>query len=367
MKFQKHLLLFFILISGSIFSQKFKKNKENDSLKKVTFAAVPIINYNRSFGFIGGAMTSMYYKVNKKDTISPSSSTMLMGIYSTSNTYFTAAIQQFYLAENSWRVKLGVGTGQVFFQYFQEFASYGGGNTYQNEDGEWVDYTTKRNMFFTNIQRKIIPSFYVGIETNFSLATTEFDSSKPSSSSNINSLGYNLLLDSRDNVNYPTKGWYVQFKNKFIREGLGSTSNFDSFELAANYFWDVYKNNKSVLVSRFYSNIATGNVPFEGENVIGQNDLRGYSEGKYRGKQVYAVQTELRQHIHKKFGMIGFLGVGSAVDAFNEISDSELLPSVGIGFRYLMIPQEKINIGIDFGVGKDDWSLAFKIGETFGR
>jgi len=44
-----------------------------------------------------------------------------------------------------------------------------------------------------------------------------------------------------------------------------------------------------------------------------------------------------------------------------------MLPSVGFGVRYLMIGKEKINIGVDVGFGRDDWSLAFRIGETFGR
>jgi hypothetical protein len=32
-----------------------------------------------------------------------------------------------------------------------------------------------------------------------------------------------------------------------------------------------------------------------------------------------------------------------------------------------MLPSEKVNIGIDAGVGKGDYSLTFRIGESFGR
>ncbi len=122
-----------------------------------------------------------------------------------------------------------------------------------------------------------------------------------------------------------------------------------------------------MLVSRLFTDIAAGEVPFNGENVVGQDDLRGYSQGRYRAEQVYALQTELRQNIHNKFGMIGFLGVGYAMDKPSELAQVDILPSAGLGFRYLMIPDEKINIGVDVGVGRDDWSLTFRIGETFGR
>ena len=65
--------------------------------------------------------------------------------------------------------------------------------------------------------------------------------------------------------------------------------------------------------------------------------------------------------------MVGFLGVASAVEKFSDIFSSELLPGVGAGLRYRMIPSMKINIGVDGGIGKDDRSLTFRIGESFGR
>ncbi|MCK4560926.1 MAG: hypothetical protein KAV45_14180 [Calditrichia bacterium] len=43
-----------------------------------------------------------------------------------------------------------------------------------------------------------------------------------------------------------------------------------------------------------------------------------------------------------------------------------LLPGAGVGLRYMAIPSEKINIGIDIAKGIDDWGLYFRIGETFG-
>ena len=57
------------------------------------------------------------------------------------------------------------------------------------------------------------------------------------------------------------------------------------------------------------------------QTYIGQDDIRGYSKGEYRGDQVYTAQVELRQNISNKFGMVGFLGAGVAVDQFSDISN----------------------------------------------
>lgn len=364
-------LIFFCNLSVDSVAQ-FKKSASNDTTKKVTFAAIPIINYNSTFGLMGGAMGAMYYKLNKKDTISPSSSTMLMGMYSTSKTYFALAMQQMYFNEDKWRAKFGIGRGDIFFQYFQGLPSLGNFGAY-NEEGVWINYNTTMNFLLLDVSRLVIKNLYVGAEVLLNKANTEYDFPDSETGENItsvaqmNSLGYTLLYDSRDHVNHPTKGFFIQYKNRFIREALGASDNFNRFEIAANNFWDLNKNGNSVLVSRVFANISSGDVPFEGENVVGRDDIRGYSEGKYRGNQVYALQAELRQNVYKKFGMVGFLGIASAVDQMNEIPKSELLPGAGIGIRYLMIPSEKINVGFDVGVGKDDWSLTFRIGETFGR
>ena len=114
-------------------------------------------------------------------------------------------------------------------------------------------------------------------------------------------------------------------------------------------------------------NVAAGDVPFEGQTVVGGDDIRGYSQGRYRADQVYTLQAEYRWNFYKRWGLVGFAGIASAVEKFSEIPDKELLPGVGVGIRFRMLPAHKINIGIDGAVGKDDYSITFRIGESFGR
>lgn len=363
-----------IVISSvhSVFAQRPAMSKI-DSTKKIKIAAIPVINYDRSYGLIIGALGSMFYKINKTDTISPSSSSMLMGIWATNHTAMIMGVQQFYFNEDRWRLKLIGGSGNIFFQYFQEVPNLPPSFPQVFKDGTWIDYNTNAQFLVIDARRKVFSNFYAGILFTSQWTKTTFDienpvtGEKPTDSANMISLGYSLLYDSRDNVNYPDQGYFIQFKNNFNREAFGSTSDFNGYELAANYFWDINHNSNSILVSRIYTEISAGDVPFQGENYIGGDDLRGYSQGRYRGNQVYALQTELRQHVYKRFSAIAFFGFGTAVNSFSDLSDAPFLPSLGGGVRYRMIPSEKINIGIDAGVGKDDWSLTFRIGETFGR
>src|SRR6478752_2609949 len=74
-------LLAFTCANGQRSSEvKAKKEKSG-------FAAIPMINYNRTQGVIVGALVSNYYKLNKKDTISPSSNTGIFGMYTQQKSY----------------------------------------------------------------------------------------------------------------------------------------------------------------------------------------------------------------------------------------------------------------------------------------
>jgi hemolysin activation/secretion protein len=160
---------------------------------------------------------------------------------------------------------------------------------------------------------------------------------------------------------------FLNFKNQFYRSWAGSDYEFERYLITYNQFFKLDLKEKQILAVRASLNISAGNVPFEGQSVVGSDDIRGYSQGKYRNDQVYAVQAEYRWTFYKRWGMVAFAGVASAVPKFADIPDNEILPGVGAGLRFRLLPTEKVNIGIDYGIGKDDYSITFRIGESFGR
>jgi outer membrane protein assembly factor BamA len=205
----------------------------------------------------------------------------------------------------------------------------------------------------------------VDSETTFDFPDFFPDSLK-NDARNMNNIGGQLTYDRRDHQLNPYSGFKAMLKASFYRDWMGSDDDFNRYELSHNHYFTL-KNKRNILVARFYATISTGNVPFLGQNVVGQDDIRGYSSGKYRNNQVYALQTEYRWRFYKRMGMVGFLGVASAVEYLPDIFENELLAGAGIGIRYLMIPKERINVGIDIAKGKGDWGLYFRIGEAFGR
>jgi hemolysin activation/secretion protein len=335
----------------------------NDTTKNRSLAAIPILNYSNTLGAGIGLMGQMFYKVNKNDTISPSSSTGIVGIYYTNNSYLGMAFQRLYLKEDRWRLMLAAGLGNFNYQYWQEI-----GQNY----GTFIDFSTGAPFAMARIERQVYNRLYFGVEGTYSEAETDFDlpdffpDELKNQRINLSNVGYLFNFDKREHQSNPYGGYNFEFKNNFYRSWIGSGADFESFKITYNHYYKI-KNERNILATRVKATIATGDVPFQGQSVVGQDDIRGYSNGRYRGDQVYAMQAEYRWRFYKKFGMVGFAGVASAVENLNDIFDEELLPGSGVGIRYMMLPKERINIGIDVAKGKDDWGLYFRIGESFGR
>lgn len=332
--------------------------------KKTRLAGIPIINYNRTQGLCIGGMGAGYFKMNGKDTISPSSNAGLAGLYTTSNSYMLFGFSQLYFKEDRWRMRAAAGIVDVNFQFYYESPVAA--------VGSFVDYQTKANLVLFQLQRKVFRRVYAGVTGTYMASTTTFNfpnelGGDSTHKSALNNIGYILSNDTRDNVNYPVRGMFLNFKNQFYQNWVGSDYDFTRYVLSYNQFFSLKKNERHVLVMRANIDIAVGDVSFEGQTVVGMDDIRGYSQGKYRGNQVYTLQTEYRWNFYKRFGMVAFFGFASAVENFSEIFESQVLPGVGAGLRFRMIPSEKINIGIDGAVGRDDYSITFRIGESFGR
>ena len=127
---------------------------------------------------------------------------------------------------------------------------------------------------------------------------------------------------------------------------------------------------KGVLGFGLAGGLATGDVPFDGYQTYGtRNNLRGYPGGKYRGKYMVAIQSEYRYNIYNRWGAVAFAGTGSVwgnEENGEESFEQDWLPSIGLGARYMVSLEKRINIRLDYAVGVDgNQGLYFGIMEAF--
>ena len=361
---RKLLFLFILFTPLFIQAQDNKKEKIQKEDKKVNYAFIPIIMYNSSFGMQFGAMANAYFDLNKADTISPASSVAFFGSVFTNKTLFTGIFNKMYFKEDKWRTKFGLGYGNINFQTYFEFPV---GIPGLPEGGKFVDFTTQMTFIYGEGTRLVVDRLYLGLRTVYSVSTTEFDS-KIIPDEKIHQFGLGLAseYDKRSNIFNPHNGFNAKINTFSFFEELGSTDAYHNVNITYNQYFPL--NERTTIMTRVFADISLGDkVPFNGQNVVGRDDLRGYSNGKYRAYQVYNIQSEYRWNFYKKWGMVAFGGLAIATDDFQGKNFSGVLPAVGAGIRFKAIPSRNINIGIDFAVGKEDWGVYFRIGEAFLR
>ncbi len=348
----------YLPLSGQEAEEKARPQEEDQKsppkTDKTRFAAVPVLNYNEATGLGLGALVGVFYPVSQKDEVSPPSSTMLFGFYAKNKTNAFGLAQKFYLKKDTYRLTMALVRASVNFQFYNE-----------NIAGGFIDYNTGARFALLQAERRVAKSFYVGLRYRYNRSRTTFDIPVDYDPPEVtySGLGPVLSFDSRDSVFGPRRGWLIKLDTVINHDVFGSARDYTILEAAANAYFTLPKG--AVLAGRIFARAGVGDVPFEEQAVMVGTDLRGYSSGKYRGEQKYTVQAEYRRTLFKKIGAVAFGGFGWVADDISRIRLANILPSIGIGVRYLMIPAYGINVGIDFAVGKDDTAFYFRIGEAF--
>ncbi len=357
-----------------ILSSLFAQEKDVDSLfneSSNTFTAVPLINNNPAMKTGFGGMGMYFFKVDKKDSISPPSIINLIGLYSTNDSYVMILSSRLFWNQDKNRATFATGTTNINNDFLYEF---------EGTDVRLV-FTEQRKFITLEYSRKLIGELYLGLlylgtQTNYKFDkgsqeendfTREFFESNNIQDNFVSSIGLNISYDTRDYVYYPTKGLMFSIRPKLNAEWLGSDNDYIDTDYSMTYFTS-FASNKVLGIS-LSGGFAWGDVPFDGYQNYGiRNSLRGYAVGKYKGKNMVAAQAEYRWRFYKKWGMVGFAGIGSVWgnDSEEEAFEQALLPSAGAGLRFMVSPAKKINLRLDYAFGIDgNQGLYFGVMEAF--
>jgi len=181
----------------------------------------------------------------------------------------------------------------------------------------------------------------------------------------LTALGFRVDRDTRPNRFYPTAGTILDFTADFFSQGLGSKYSFESYKLTFNKYWSLTQNQ--VLASGSFACFTGGQPPFYGNCIYGTNSqLRGYTAGRYLDRSMFGTQLEYRLALPKRFGLVGFGGLGEVVPGGNQpFRTKNFLPSGGGGVRCALSSKYHVNLRVDFAQGKDSHTWGVGVGEAF--
>ena len=249
---------------------------------------------------------------------------------------------------------------------------YGLGNGDKEEP--YTEYNLQQFTFNGDILKGWKDKFFIGIKTDLNYSDNtdiEGDLLNPDvpgyAGGWANGIGPSVSFDTRDNISYPSKGWFITASALwYFSNGIGDYG-FNAYNVDVRKFFSI-KEDKSIIAAQAYLNITDGNTPFyKLSSLGGKRLLRGIpSPLKYIDNNAWYVQAEYRQHIWWKVGAVLFAGTGRAFSTFDNSFFKELHFAGGAGVRFKVLPDDGLNLRLDFGMtNRGDNAIYLTLREAF--
>jgi outer membrane protein assembly factor BamA len=270
-------------------------------------------------------------------------------------------MQDAKFAEDRWRILAGAAIALAQYEL------------YVPEISPDFHFSTEQRLAggLLQVQRRVATDTYVGLR--YMRATVKFPAPDEAQGLipedgidfHIGGLGLVAEWDSRNHSFQPNGGNRAVFRSNFSRDAFGAELEYDTVSLGFNHYRKGFR-DLDVIAWRASVCGTSSDTPFFERCQFGSsNDLRGYPVGRYYDDAMYAAQIEYRAPLWKRLGAVAFAGVGSVASSFSDLGSSDRLTAAGVGLRILASKEQRLNVSIDFAIGRDESAFYVYIGEAF--
>lgn len=308
-----------------------------------------------------GLVASGLYRIDHTDLSVSPSNISLYGDITTTGFYLLGIRGNTIFPHENYRLDANI--------YFFSFPSKYWGLGYKNasRQNDYTTYKRKEVQIKLDFLRKIAPNTFVGVTGMYrhvngkDFKDIDFLEGEESDISTFGG-GFLISYDSRDFIPNPYSGIYAKLEQTFYPSFLGNDYSFRRTEITARNYTKLWKG--AILASDLQGTFNYGEVPWSMMALMGgPYQMRGYYEGQYRDKNLIQTQVELRQKIYNRHGIAAWGGVGNVFPKFSKFKWSQTLPSYGLGYRWEF--KNRVNVRLDYGIGKGQSSFYFSINEAF--
>ena len=186
---------------------------------------------------------------------------------------------------------------------------------------------------------------------------------------NLAGLGFIGRWDTRDDLQDPDRGMFVEGGFLSRKNQRGSNYDFSSMNLDARGFVPLSIAKRPIRIAWQAVAIShDGQPPFQALASLGGRDLlRGYFLGRFRDRKLFALQTELRMPISEKWGVVAYGGAGNVARDWQNLTARTIKPAWGFGGRYRISNAQKVNLRLDLAWGREtpNPSVYLSLAEAF--
>lgn len=268
-----------------------------------------------------------------------------------------------------WAKDAGHAFGKLEYQRYPD-SFWGIGNNTHDADEE--RYVRERLRFRGGPNYRVVGPLYAGVSLDVMEYTAQYtDPNGVFERENIPGkpggftagLGPVASYDTRDNAVATRRGWLLNATLQWFGAPI-SRYDFRKFIFEARRFFQI--SGEHVVGTRFYGETQGGNVPYYHLAMLGGDELlRGYYLGRWRDKNLAALEVEYRYPLIWRFGGVAFAGAGEVADKITDLTSVPVRWALGGGLRFSLNDDEHLNLRLDAGFGPDTYGFYFTAREAF--
>lgn len=347
-------------------SQKQEPSSKKPTERRGEFVVAPLPISSPALGTGIVPILGYIFPLSARDKVSPPSVIGGVGLVTNNGSRAFALAGDVYFKEDRYHGAVVYAHGNLNYNL------YGVGIAAGNADLK-LPLKQAGQIFFVEVLRRVGWRFFVGprfLSGGSTITTRASDGKIPAPpdtgiQTNLRALGAHLQRDTRPNRFYPRTGMLLDFTANFYAKDLGSKYSFQAYRFSFSKFASLSK--RQVLAYNLGICGTGGQPPFYGNCIYGTNSqLRGYTGGQYIDRYMVSTQLEYRLELPKRFGVVGFGGIGEVVPSGDQLlKGKNFLPGGGGGVRFLLSKKYHVNLRADAAIGKNNHTWAMGVGEAF--
>ena len=361
-----------LIIVFSLILLSNKVNAQNDTIKskKVNFSIYPVLGYQPETSFAFGVIAFFVYDIADQDN---------------DEFYRPSTISPYFLYTLNGQMLLAIDFDSYFkkgyyldikpryYKYPDFFFGIGNDNKMEDEETYTNEFFRLDGRFMKSINHRWSAGLRFDYQNNklydFEEDGELIEGDIYGTDGGLNSgFGPAVQFDTRDNILYPSKGFFAQAEITFYSEIFGGVFDYSQYLIDLRKFITI-KNKKNIMAFQAAANFTSGeNVPFyKLQKVGGDKRLRGIENSRlYLDKQSFWMQAEYRRELFWRFGGVAFAGFGDVAPGLGDFRFEELKYVVGLGGRFQAMKDEKLNVRLDAGIGRGgQYAFYLSVKEAF--
>jgi len=312
-----------------------------------------------------GGVAAVFFKPKEDDSLTRTSDVNLLGLYTLRNQLILVLSSTIFFPHENHIIRF-----QTSYSYYPD-NFWGLGNKTLPSDKE----AFSQKQYFINPQflLRVHKKLYVGLSYEFQHTGDVnythggvFDRENIAGrhGGNTSGIGPMLTWDSRNASYSPSAGFFGELQYIVFNKVMGSSFNFTLLNVDLRKYIQLAPS--CILALQGIGGFASGTTPFRKLEELGGPDMmRGYYGGRFTDKCLVAAQAEVRQHLFWRVGCVMFGALGQVSPAMDGFSINSFHYTYGAGLRLALSKQEKLNLRVDYGIGKGSNAVSLQLREAF--